>query len=208
MGWQDTLKSIAPTLGGLITTAVAGPAAGALVKGALDTVAGALGVEPTEEAIGQAMQAGLSPDQRAALVAADFDYKKTLVAAEVRKAELATVIETAAIADAGAARTAHAGSYMVMGLAMAINLLSYACIFSVLYGCFHVLTGSKLANVDPAMAATVGAVVGSVIQWLMSNAAQANGYCFGSSPSSRNSSAEMARAVNAVVSSQGRGSAP
>jgi putative protein kinase ArgK-like GTPase of G3E family len=57
-----------------------------------------------------------------------------------------------------------------------------------------VLTGTKLA-IDPGLAAMVGSVIGAVVQWIMSNSSQANGFFFGSSPSSRQVSSDLAKAV-------------
>ena len=85
-----------------------------------------------------------------------------------------------------------------MYLGYLINLASYLCVAGVLAGCFWLLGGRKL-EIDPGIAAMVGGIVGAAVQWLMQNAGQANGFFFGSSPSARQVSSDLAKAVSAGV---------
>lgn len=205
MDWKQTVKDVAPTLGGLLAT-FGGPA-GALAGAGITAIANALGVpasgDPTkdEAAVAALVQQGLTPEQRAALVQADLDYKKATLAATTRKQELDADVEKAYISDTDAARHAHAQNMGVMRLGYLINVASYVTVFAVLYGCFQLMNGTKL-QVDPGIAATIGAVVGGVVQWLMANAAQANGFFFGSSPGSRELSSQLGKAVNGAVQQQ------
>lgn len=206
MNWREVIKSTAPTLGGLIGTAVAGPAGGALASTAIVAIGNALGVPMTgdtaqdEGAIEQVVRAGMTPEQTAALVAADLDYKTALVAADVRKVEVAAEVTKAYIGDAADARTAHANNVWVMRLAVGINVLSYLLIGGVLIGCFLILTQTVKVNLDPGTATMVGGLIGGAVQWVLQNAGQANSFAFGSSPSSRAVSESLSKAVsNGVV---------
>lgn len=202
MDWKQTIKDVAPTLGGLLTT-LGGPA-GALAGAGLTAIANALGVPASgdpvrdEAAVAAVVQQGLSPEQRAALIASDLEYKKAALVATTRKQEIDADVEKAYIIDTDAARHAHAQNVGVLRLGYLINVASYACVGAVLYGSFQLMIGTKL-SVDPGIAATIGAVVGGVVQWLMANAQQANGFFFGSSPGSRELSAQLGKAVGGAV---------
>lgn len=202
MGWKETIQTVAPTLGGLLT-AFGGPA-GALAGAGLTAVANALGVPASgdpvkdEATIAQLVQQGLTPEQRSALMQADLEYRKAALAATTRKQEIDATVEQSYIADTDAARRSHAQNMGVLWLGYLINFASYVCVFAVLYGSFALMNGTKL-QVDPGIAATIGAVVGAVVQWLMANAAQANGFFFGSSPGSRELSAQLGKAVGGAV---------
>ena len=194
--WKVAVKGVAPVIGGLLAT-VGGPA-GALAGAALTAAANALGVPDTPDAVAAAMQAGLSPEQKAALIAADLDYKKAVLDAGFKDKQLAAEVEKSYLADIDAARKAHAQVQGILWLGYGINALSYICVFTVLYGCFYLLGGVKL-GIDPGIAAMLGSIVGGTVQWLMSNAAQANAFFFGSSPSSRQVATDLAKAVGTGV---------
>lgn len=203
MNWKETIQAIAPTLGGLLTT-FGGPA-GALAGAGIVAVGNALGVPMSgdpgrdEAAIEAAVHAGLAPEQRAALIAADLDYKKALVAADLRRTEIAAETERVYVDDVGKARTSHANNVWVMRLAVGINVLSYLLIAGVLYGCFAVLNARTEIKIDPGIAAMVGGLIGAAVQWVLQNASQANSFAFGSSPSSRAVSESLSKAVANVA---------
>lgn len=191
--WKVALKDVAPVLGGLLT-AVGGPA-GALAGAALSAAANALGVPDTPDAVATAMQAGLTPEQRSALVAADLDYKKAVLDVGFKEKELAADVEKAYLLDVQSARQSHSQTQGVLWLGYIINIFSYGVISAVLAGCYMLLTHGFVDGVDPGMAAIVGSIVGAAVQWIMSNAAQANGFFFGGSPAGRQMSNDLAKAV-------------
>lgn len=204
MNWRDVLKTAAPTLGGLIGTAVGGPAGGALASMAIKAAGEALGVPmgddqaQNEAAVEAAVTAGLTGDQRVALTAADLDWKKAMLAADVRKVEVAADITKTYIGDTTAARSAHANNVWVMRLAVGINALSYVLVGGVLLGCFAILSQTIKISIDPGTATMIGGLIGSAVQWVLQNANQANSFAFGSSPSSRAVSESLTQAVSAA----------
>ena len=101
------------------------------------------------------------------------------------------------IDDVKDARKFNADTHGILVLGYLINVASYVCVAGILYGCYMFLQGSKM-GIAPGIAATVGTVVGAVVQWLMSNASQANGFFFGSSPGSRQAATDLGRAVSAT----------
>lgn len=195
--WKSTLKGIAPVLGGLLTAA--GGPAGALAGAALTAAANALGVPDSPNAVQIAIEAGLTPEQKTALATADLQYKQAILEAGIKEKEIAADTEKAYLADINSARIAHAQTQGVLWLGYGINTASYITIFAVLWGCYRLLSNGFVEGVDPGMAAIVGSVVGAVVQWLMSNAAQANGFFFGGSPGGRKVSEDLAKAVSGVV---------
>lgn len=191
--WRAAVKSVAPILGGILTT-VGGPA-GALAGAGLNAVAAALGVEPTESAVAAAMQAGLSPEQRVALVAADTEVKKAMIAAGLEEKRIAADVEKSYIADVADARAHNANTVGIMRLGYMVNALSYLLVGAILYGCYRLAGGDNLAKIDPVALSSISVLVGGVVQWVMSNAAQANGFFFGSSPGSRQAAVDMGKAT-------------
>lgn len=193
MDWKAIVKTVAPTLGGLLAT-VGGPA-GMLASAGLNAVASALGVEPNEDAVAAAVQAGLSPEQRVALVDADTKIKLAMVDAGVKTHEIDAGTEKAYIGDVADARAHNANTVGILRLGYLINIASYACVACVLYGCFWLLGGRTL-TIDPGIAAMVGGLIGAALQWLLNNAAQANGFFFGSSPASRQAAVDLGKAAS------------
>lgn len=204
MDWKQIVSDVAPTLGGLLTT-YGGPA-GALAGAGVMAVGRALGVpmsgDPVQDeaAVGQALAGGLTPEQRTALIAADGEYRKALLAADVRKTEIAAQTEAAYIADVDAARRAHAQQKGVLVLAYVINVASYLTVAGVLYGCFVLLGAKGGLQIDPGIAAMLGGIVGAAVQWVLSNSGQANGFVFGSSPGSRQTAADLGGAIKGALS--------
>lgn len=191
--WKTTLKSLAPVLAGVLTT-VGGPA-GALAGAGLTAVAGALGVEPSESAVSAALQAGLTPEQRANLAQADLALKQSLISAGLEEKRIAAQTEGAYLADIESARAHNAQTHGILILGYVINIFSYCTIGLVLYGCFAFATNGALDALDSSAVLAIGGIVGAAVQWLMQNAAQANSFFFGSSPGSRQSIGALADSV-------------
>lgn len=207
MDWKEGIKVVAPTLGGLLAT-FGGPG-GMLAGAAVTAVANALGVPATgdpvkdNDAISAVMAGGMTPEQKAALIQADTDIKKAMIDAGLQEKKIAADTEKAYIADVADARSHNANTVGILRLGYMINLLSYICVGGVGYGCFFVLTGAGL-HVDPGLAATVGTLVGGTVQWVLSNAAQANGFFFGSSPSSRQAAVDLGKAASNLPQGKGK----
>lgn len=193
MAWQDNVKAIAPTLGGLLT-AFGGPA-GALAGAALGAVASALGVQNTPDAVAAAMQVGLTPEQKANLLAADMEYKKAVLQTGLEEKRIAADTEKSYIEDVADARAHNANTVGILRLGYMINACSYIVVLAVLIGCYRFVTGGKL-DIDAGAAAMVGGIVGAALQWVISNSAQANGFFFGSSPTARANSTALAASVS------------
>jgi len=191
--WKSAVKAVAPTLGGLLAT-FGGPA-GVLAGAGITAVANALGVPDNEESVSAAMQAGLSPEQKAALVAADLDYKKAMIEAGLRSQEINAGVEKAYIADVADARAHNANTVGILRLGYIINIASYSTVAAVLFGCYRLATGGKL-DMDAGSAAMIGGIVGSALQWVISNSTQSNGFFFGSSPSSRQVATDLGKAAS------------
>lgn len=180
MDWTKAL----PFIGALATGGVP-----ALVAAAASAIGDALGapVEASKDGIDKALQAA-TPEQLAALKQIDNDLKIKMRGFDVEETK-------AYIADTADARKFNANTEGILVLGYLINASSYACIAGILYGCFHMLDGTKM-DVEPGIAAMVGSVVGACVQWLMSNTNQANGFFFGSSPSSRQTTVDLAKSVS------------
>lgn len=184
--WKKTL----PFIGAIATGGVP-----ALIAAAAAAVGDALGtpVPPTQDGLDAAIKSA-TPEQLLAIKTVDADLKIKFRQLDTEDKKIAAGIETAYIADVGDARKFNANTHGILILGYGINVLSYVSIAGILYGCFLVLTGTKL-GIDPGLAAMVGSVIGAVVQWIMSNSSQANGFFFGSSPSSRQVSSDLAKAV-------------
>jgi hypothetical protein len=189
--WKKTL----PFIGALATGGV--PALVAAAAGALGDALGTP-VDPTPTGIDAAMK-NATPEQLAALKQIDADLKTKMRAFDVQEKQIDATTEQAYITDVDSARHAHAQNMGVLRLGYFINAASYICILAVLYGCFMVLTNSGKMVIDPGIAAMVGGVLGAVVQWVISNSAQANGFFYGSSPGSRDLSAKLGSAVGNAV---------
>lgn len=181
--WKKTIAAVAPGL----ATLAGGPLAGGVVAILADKMLGGTTGDPvTDEAkIAGILAGGVTPEIRAQILAGEQALKSELVKADVRKTEIAADTEKAYLTDVADARKANSSNVVVMRLAVFINAASYLVICGVLYGCFSILTSKAELKVDPGIAAMVGSLIGAAVQWLLANAAQANGFAFGSSPGSR-----------------------
>lgn len=200
--WQDKVKAIAPTLGGLLT-AFGGPA-GALAGAGLTAVANALGVSNNEDAVSAALEVGITPEQRAALIQSDLQYKEALITADIRKTEIAADTEKSYIADVADARAHNANTVGILRLGYGVNALSYGCVFAILYGCYKILMGVDLHAIDPGALVAISTLLGGVVQWVMSNCGQANSFFFGSSPTARANATQMSQSVTDTAKALGK----
>lgn len=198
MDWKQVVKGAAPTLGALLTT-FGGPA-GALAGAGLVAVANALGVPVSgdvardEEAVKAVVMAGLSPDQRAALVAADLEYKKAALAATTRAQELDADVEKAYLADVDSARKNRAPNHDLFVIACGVLVSWLLLTGATLYGLFNVASGD-IVLADPGIAATVFTLLGSLIGYVSNIAQQVIGFFFGSSRGSDQKTTALAKAV-------------
>lgn len=191
--WKKIIAGVAPAL----ATVLAGPLAGGAVKILADTVAGGStgDLAQDETRVMGVLSGGLTPELQAKILEADNAVRLAMIQAGVREKEIVAETDRAVIADAAHARATHQQNASVMKLGYLINAASYGVVAAVLYGCFELLTGAEL-KVDPGTAAIVGSIVGASVQWIMSNASQANGFFFGSSPGSRVKDMELGKAVS------------
>lgn len=194
--WKKALASAAPTIGSLLS--IAGPG-GVLAGAALRAAAAALGTGESETEVSAAV-AAMTPEQRVALAAADADLKKAVIAADVRKGEIQADTTRDYLKDAQDARSHNANTVGILRLGYFINAASYTCVFLTLAASFWLMGSRTELKVDPGIAAMLGTIIGAAVQWLLSNAAQANGFFFGSSPSSRASADRVGQAASQVPS--------
>ena len=176
-------KKLLPVIGAAVTGNVPGA-----IAAAASAVSDVLGfqVDPTPKAIDAAMKSA-TPEQVIALQKLENDLKVRLKELEIDELK-------ATLSDVQDARKFNANTHGILILGYAINAMSYFCVAMILYGSFQVISGTRV-GIDPALAAMVGSVIGAVVQWLMSNAAQANSFFFGSSPGSRQVAQDLARTV-------------
>lgn len=199
--WTAALRTIAPGIAAL----AGGPLWAGAVQILADKLLGpdATGDAKTDEAtIATMLTGGVPPDLRAKIIDAETALRAEALRANVETRRIDADTERAYLADIASARAAHAQTLGVLVLGYLINAASYALIGLVLYGCYSIMAGSRLA-VDAATAAMIGSVIGAAVQWLMSNAAQANGFFFGSSPGSRQLASDLGRTVGSAVQSAG-----
>jgi hypothetical protein len=191
--WKSAVKTVAPGLATLLGGPLAGGAVTVLAEALLGGSTGSK--EGDELAIQQKLAAGMTPEDKAKILLADTEIRKEIIRAGIREKEIALETERAYIGDTAHARSTHSENKGVLRLGIGINLLSYGLIGAVLYGCFELLAGTKVSALDPTMAMAIGGIVGGAVQWIMSNAAQANGFFFGSSPGSRQMAVDLSKAV-------------
>lgn len=191
--WKSAVKTVAPGLATLLGGPLAGGAVTVLAEALLGGSTGSK--EGDELAIQQKLAAGMTPEDKAKILLADTEIRKELIRAGIREKEIAAETEKAYIGDTAHARSTHSENKGVLRLGIGINLLSYAVVASVLYGCFELLVGTRVHTLDPTMAMAIGGIVGGAVQWVMQNAAQANGFFFGSSPGSRQMAVDLSKAV-------------
>jgi small-conductance mechanosensitive channel len=184
--WKKTLPYIASAVTGGVP---------ALIATAATALTEALGVtvEPTKEGIDAALK-GATPEQLLALKKVDNDLKIRFreLDSEDKKADID--LETTYVQDVSNARQFNSNTDGILYLGYLINLASYGLILFVLYACFSLMTGGSL-GIDPGTAAMIGGIIGAAVQWIMQNASQANGFFFGSSPSSRKANEDLVRSI-------------
>jgi hypothetical protein len=190
-------KKALPFLGALVTGGVP-----AMVTAAASAIGDALGttVAPTKDAVDKAMAAA-TPEQIAVLSQIDADLKVQMRSFEVQELQIEAGTTKAYLADIDSARRAHAQQTGVLRLAYGINALSYLLIAIVIVGCFLLMSGRWDVKVDAGIAAMLGSLIGASVQWVLAQSQQANSYCFGSSPSSRQANAELSAAVTGALKS-------
>jgi hypothetical protein len=184
--WKKTLPYIAAAATGGVP---------ALIATAATALTEALGVtvEPTKEGIDTALK-GATPEQLLALNKLDNDLKIRFreLDSEDKKADID--LEKSYISDVSNARQFNSNTDGILYLGYLINVASYSLIMFVLYACFKLMTGGNL-SIDPGTAAMIGGIIGAAVQWIMQNASQANGFFFGSSPSSRKANEDLVRSI-------------
>lgn len=188
-------KKVLPVIGAAVTGNVPGA-----ILAAASAIGDALGiaVPATPQGIDNALQAA-TPEQVAALKTIDANLKIRFRELDTEDKKIDAASDAAVIADVQDARKFNSHTDGILILGYAINILSYLCIFGVLFGCFWVMGNSAKLAIDPGVAAMLGGVIGAAVQWLMSNAAQANAFFFGSSPGSRQVTTDLARAVGTAT---------
>lgn len=195
MDWKKLIGGLAPTLG----AALLGPMAGAAVKVIADQVLGQ--PDATEADVAAAVMQGLTPEQVVALRSADNAFKVRMRELDIDVMKVNQVTELAYVEDVGKARTAHAGDKGVFWLGIAV-LVTFAVLMGVvLVGCFYMLTGTL--KVDPAVAAMVAGMIGTVVGYVAANAQQVTSYFFGSSRGSSDKTALLAGQVEASIKQLG-----
>lgn len=191
MDWKKLVGGLAPTLG----AALLGPLGGAAVKVIADQVLGT--PDASEADVAAALVQGLSPEQVLALREADNAFKLRMRELDIDVMKLNQVSELAYVEDVGKARQAHAGDRGVFWLGIAV-LATFAVLMGVvLLGCFYMLTGTL--KVDPAVAAMVSGMIGTVVGYVAANAQQVTSYFFGSSRGSSDKTAMLASQVESSI---------
>lgn len=190
--WKKTL----PYIGAIATGNVP-----MLIAAATSAISEALGVPvpATQTGLEEAIKAA-TPEQLAAIKKVDAELKIRIAELQVESRKLDASVEIAYVEDVKSARQFNSNTHGILLLGYLINFASYACLFAVLFGCFWILGNSGRLAIDPGIAAMIGGVIGAAVQWLMQNASQANGFFFGSSPSSRQASTELSKAVGRAAS--------
>ena len=185
-------KKVLPVIGAAVTGNVPGA-----ILAAASALSSALGtnVPVTAEGIDNALKAA-TPEQLATLKQIDANLKIRFRELDIENRKIDAASEAAVIEDVKDARKFNAHTDGILYLGYLINLASYGLIFAILYGCFQVVINGAKVTIDAGTAAMVGSVVGACVQWLMSQSSQSNGFFFGSSPGSRQVSADLARAVS------------
>lgn len=189
---KDVIKSIAPIAGSLIGSPIAGMA--------MAMIGEAIGIkQPTAERVAEAIKGGsLSPEQVAAVRAADAALKVRLRELDLDEKRIEADTEKAYLADAQNARQANSGDRGVFWLGIVI-LVSYALVILLtLLGAYWLLVKGGIKDMDAGLVAAVFSLVGAIIGYIASDAKQVVSYYFGSSRGSNDKSRDMADAVRAL----------
>lgn len=201
INWKTVVSGIAPAL----TTILAGPLAGGAVKILADAVLGGSSGDPAKDEadLQKTMTGPMTPELEAQIQTAEATLKTALIAADVRKTEIAADTEKSYLADVADARAHNANTVGILRLGYIINCCSYLLVAATLVGSFALLLGVKL-NVDPGIAAMVGGTIGACLQWVIGNSTLANSFFFGSSPTARANSTAMAASVSQTAAHAGK----
>ena len=189
-------KKVLPVIGAAVTGNVPGA-----IFAAATALGEALGtpVPPTPDGIDTAVKSA-TPEQMAALKTIDANLKIRFAELDIEGRKIDAATGAAVLADTQDARKFNAHTEGILYLGYLINVASYGCIFAILSGCYQVVINGAKVTIDAGTAAMIGSVVGACVQWLMSQSSQSNGFFFGSSPGSRQVSADLARAVSSATS--------
>lgn len=189
---KDVIKAIAPIAGSLVGSPVGGMA--------IAMIGEAIGIKvPTAERVAEAIKSGsLSPEQVAAVRAADAALKVRLRELDLDEKRIEADTEKAYLADAQNARQANSGDRGVFWLGIVI-LASYALVILLtLFGAYLLLVKGGIKDMDAGLVAAVFSLVGAIIGYIASDAKQVVGYYYGSSRGSNDKSRDMADAVRAL----------
>lgn len=191
--WKSIVTSIAPGL----ATVFAGPLAGAGVKILADAVLGKSSSDQAqnEADLAKALAGGVTPEQQARILEAQVTLQTAIIAADIRKIEIEADSEKSVLLDVADARAHNANTTGVLRLGYLVNLLSYLLVGAIIYGCYLILTGVNLKQIEPSILVSISTLIGGIVQWVMSNAGQANSFFFGSSPGARANAAQLATSV-------------
>lgn len=195
---KTALASIAPTL----ATMLGGPLAGTAVT----ALEGALGLKPGagQDGITQVLQSGaLTPDQVAAVRAADQKHAEIMGQQGIDIAKLNADQEAALVADAvdntKDARKNNADRDAVWVIA-AVILLTFAVMMgAVLWGCWTLLQGGIIIK-DVSVVAAISGLVGSIVGYLAANALTVVQFIYGGSMGSEKKTDALASSVQQAIS--------
>lgn len=173
VGFADAVGKIAPTIGTAIGSAIAGPpgaAVGAIAMRALAGVilpAGAADkpLDQVASEVGAAIAQGLSPEQLAAVVKCEQDFKTTILDAGLKLADLDVQSQASA-----RNREIQTGDHWTP------RIIAFAILAAFIVMSWGVLVGK--AKIDDALA-------GTIIGYMSAKAEQIVSYYFGSSLGSR-----------------------
>jgi len=178
----DTLKKLVAGVAPGLAAVFGGPLAGSAVAVLADKLlGGSSGNKDLDEVnLVAALNGGITPEVRAAIVAADKEVRLAVIAAGVRERELDSEVDKAVLADTANARQHGAGNGDLLTLGVIILVVWAVLTGATLYGLFALLTG-EVKIVDVGVVATIFTVLGSTIGYVSGIAQQVVSFFFGSS---------------------------
>lgn len=193
---SDTLKKLVASVAPGLATVFGGPLAGSAVAVLADKLlGGSSGNKDLDEVnLVDAMKGGITPEVRAAIVAADKEVRLAVIAAGVRERELDVEVDKAVLADTANARQHGAGNGDLLTLGVIILCVWAVLTAATLYGLFALLTG-EVKIVDVGVVATIFTVLGSTIGYVSGIAQQVVSFFFGSSRGSLAKTNVMGEAI-------------
>lgn len=201
--WKAAVSGIAPTIASCFGTPLLGAGVALLCKELLGT--SSTDQATNEASLNTTLQAGLTPEQKTAIATADSNMKAALIAADIRKTEIAADTEKSYLADVMDARAHNANTVGILHLGYMVYAFSYLCVVATLVGCYMLISKSDaLKGIDPGALVALGGIVGGALQWIYSNANQVSSFFYGSSPTSRQQAQQMADSVTATVKASAR----